>query len=258
MKRWFLRSFLPPLMTLVLILVAVEVILWLSGSKGHILPRPSSVAVEVFHSRAALWAGILTTGKASLSGFALSVVVGMTVAIVMSAARWIERALYPYAIFFQTVPIIAIAPLLVVWIGAGYKAVTISAFIASVFPVVANTLTGLQATDPALRDMFRLYGAGPLSRLWKLKLPSATPFIITGLRISAGLAVIGAIVGEFVAGQAKGAMGLGQAVVVANWQYDTPLVYANVLAASLLGLALFGAVHFLGYLLMRRWHGSQK
>lgn len=258
MMRWFFRSFLPPVLTLVLILGSLELILVLSGSKGHIVPRPSSVFMELIRSRADLFASVLTTGKAALSGFALSAVVGMFVAILMNTARWIERALYPYAIFFQTVPIIAIAPVLAVWVGAGYKAVTVAAFIASVFPVIANTLAGLHATDPALRDMFRLYGAGPFSHLWKLKLPSATPYIITGLRIAAGLAVIGAIVGEFVAGQSKGAMGLGQAVVVANWQYKTPLVYANVLVASLLGLALFGAVHFLGYLLMRRWHGSQK
>lgn len=256
MARWLLRSLMPPLLALALILLLLEIVLRLLSVNPAIFPPPSTVLRACATDWRALLAGARVTGVAAVSGFLLSAVVGITLAIVMSSARWIERALYPYAIFFQTVPIIAIAPLLVLWFGAGYKAVTISAFIASLFPVVANTLTGLLSTDRDLRDMFRLYNAGPVATLWKLKLPSATPNIVTGLRIASGLAVIGAIVGEFVAGEAHGAQGLGLAVLVAINRFRTSLVFANVLAASLLGLALFAAVHFLGYLLLRRWHGA--
>src|SRR5262249_10503561 len=140
------------------------------------------------------------TARVALIGFAASVIVGVTLAVLFSSARLIERAFYPYTIFFQTVPIVAIAPLLIMWYDAGDTSVTICAFVVSVFPVIANALTGLLSVDPALRDLFRLYGAGKLATLWKLKLPSALPNIFTGMRIAAGLAVIGTIVGEFLTG----------------------------------------------------------
>ena len=146
-----------------------------------------------------------------------------------------QRAFYPYAIFFQIVPIVAIAPLLVIWFGYGARAVVAAAFIVSVFPVIANTLAGLLSVDPALRDLFRLYGASRAATLWKLQLPWALPYVLTGLRIAAGLAVIGAIVGEFVGGG-----GLGVVVLEAMRQQRTDLVFAAVGYASLLGLALFG------------------
>ena len=132
-------------------------------------------------------------------------------------------------------PIIAIAPLLVIWFGYGMRTVIASAFIVSIFPVIANTLNGILSTDPALRDLFRLYGASPAVTLWKLRFPAALPQILTGLRIAGGLAVIGAIVGEFIGGQ-----GLGSVVDVARTQQRTDKVFAAVLLASVLGLALFG------------------
>src|SRR5215475_6192609 len=124
----------------------------------------------------------------------------------------LQRAFYPYAVFFQTVPIIAIAPLLVIWVGWD-RTVVASAFIVSIFPVIANTLTGLLSTDPALRDLFRVHGASPAETLFKLRFPAALPQILTGLRIGAGLAVIGAIVGEFITGA-----GIGGSIIVSRQQ----------------------------------------
>jgi NitT/TauT family transport system permease protein len=161
-------------------------------------------------------------------------------------------------VFLQTVPIVAVAPLLVLWFGPGLAAVAVSALIVSVFPVIANTLTGLRSVDPALRDLFRLYGAGRAATLWKLSLPAALPSIVTGLRVASGLAVIGAIVGEFVAGFSEDAAGLGITVLSAYRQLRTDLLFAAVLSASGLGLAIFGAVNVTGYLLLRRWHPSEK
>ena len=152
----------------------------------------------------------------------------------LAASPWIQRAFYPYAIFFQIVPIVAIAPLLVIWFGYGPRAVVAAAAVVSVFPVIANTLAGLLSVDPNLRDLFRLHGASRCATLWKLRLPWALPYLLTGLRIAAGLAVIGAIVGEFVGGG-----GLGVVVLGAMRQQRTDLVFAAVGYASLLGLALF-------------------
>jgi NitT/TauT family transport system permease protein len=187
-----------------------------------------------------------------LAGLAASAAIGVAAAVALSTSRWIERAFYPYAIFFQIVPIVAIAPLLVIWFGYGFRAVVAAAFIVSVFPVIANTLAGLRSVDPALRDLFRLYGAGRWARLAKLELPWALPSLLTGLRVAAGLAVIGAIVGEFVGGG-----GLGVVVLEAMRQQRTDLVFAAILHASALGLALFAAVNGASRLALRRWHASE-
>ena len=199
-----------------------------------------------------------STALASSIGFALSAVIGILVAVLLSTSRLIQRAFYPYTVFFQTVPIIAIAPMLVYWFGFGLKSVAVSAFIASVFPVIANTLAGILSTDPALRDLFKLYGASGFASMMKLRLPSALPNIITGLRIAAGLAVIGAIVGEFVAGTTQIGGGLGIMVLVAKRYGRTEDIFAAVLVASLLGLAMLALINLAGYLLLRRWHASEQ
>jgi NitT/TauT family transport system permease protein len=147
--------------------------------------------------------------------------------------------------------------MLVIWSGPGLRAVVIIAFIVSVFPVIASTLAGLLSTDPALEDLFRLYGSGPIARLWKLRLPSALPGLLTGLRVAAGLSVIGTVVAEFLVGTFVADEGLG-AKIVSNVKYGhTDAVFAQVLLASLLGLAMFSAVNLAGKILLRRWHPSE-
>ncbi|MCS7034451.1 MAG: ABC transporter permease subunit, partial [Phycisphaerae bacterium] len=141
----------------------------------------------------------------------------------------------------------------VIWFGFDADAVIASSFIVSLFPVIANTLSGLRSTDPALRDLFRLYGAGPLATLWKLRLPFALPSILTGLRIAAGLAVIGAIVGEFIVGS-----GLGGLIQVSRQQQKVDKVFAALLLSSLLGIALFAVVDGVSRLALRHWHASEK
>lgn len=254
-----MRTILPPLLTLVVFIMAAEVVLRWRSVPEFLVPTPTMVAKQLGDAeiRQSLWNAALTTGKSALAGFGLSAVLGVALAIVLSTARWIERAFYPYAVFFQTVPVIAIAPMLVIWFGDGFRAVAIAAFIVSVFPVIANTLTGLLSVDPALRDLFRLYGAGPISTLFRLKLPWALPNILTGLRIAAGLAVIGAVVGEFVAGtSSEGSGGLGIVVLASTKTGNTATVFAAVLAASGLGLLLFAAVNLLSWILLRHWHAS--
>lgn len=255
----FVTTVLPPLVTLVVVTLLVEGYVRLRHVPEYLVPAPSAVIKQLLQnpSRGELLASAFTTGKAALAGFAMSAVLGVTLAITLSTARWIERAFYPYAVFFQTVPIIAIAPLLTIWFGDGFRAVAISAFIVSVFPVIANTLTGILSVDPALRDMFRLYRASWWSTLIKLRVPWALPNIFTGLRIAAGLAVIGAVVGEFVAGTSSDdTSGLGILVLRSNKQGNTAQVFAAVIMASALGLLLFAAVNFVSWLLLRRWHAS--
>ena len=251
----FLRTFLPPAIVFIVVVTAAELLLPTLPVPTYLVPLPSSVMRALLPSgRQAeqLWWGLLETAAAAGMGFALSAIAGLLIAIVLSSSAWVQRAFYPYAIFFQTVPIIAIAPLLVIWIGFGMPTVVASAFIVSLFPVIANALGGLLSTDPALRDLFRLYGASPFASLLKLRLPFALPSILTGLRVAAGLAVIGAIVGEFIAGG-----GLGGVMDIARTQQAVDVVFAALLLASLLGLTLFGLVNLISRLTLRNWHASE-
>jgi len=243
---------------LVVFVLAAEVWVRITHKPTYLVPRPSDVWNAIGQNAGVLWGSLLTTATAALIGFAASVIVGILVALFLSTSRLVQRAFYPYTVFFQTVPVVAIAPLLVIWYGAGLQSVATCAFIVSVFPVIANTLTGLLSTDPALRDLFRLYGAGGVATLWKLKLPSALPNIYTGMRIAAGLAVIGTIVGEFVAGVLEENPGLGILVVENKKIGNTPMVFAAVLAASVLGLVMLAAVNLAGWLTLRRWHASEQ
>ena len=246
----------PPLATLVVIVTAWELAVRVLDVPRFLVPPPSAVVSALLADFAMLAGSTVTTARGALFGFFLSLVVGTGSGLVLSLSKTLERGLYPYALFLQTVPIVAVAPLLVLWFGPGLRAVAVSAFIVSVFPVIANTLSGLRGVDPRLKDLFQLYGATRFDTLFKLDLPFALPSIATGLRIASGLAVIGAIVGEFVAGFAEGRAGLGITVLAAYRQLRTDLLFAAVMLASLLGLALFAAVNVVSGLVLRRFRAQ--
>jgi NitT/TauT family transport system permease protein len=252
------RRIVPPLAVFVLAIIAWDAYIQVTHIESYLLPRPSAVLKSLVHDRADLLASLGWTALTSTIGFVASALVGVLIAIALSASNVLRRALYPYTIFFQTVPIIAIAPMLLFWIGAGLESVAVCAFIVSVFPVIANTLTGLLSTDPALDDLFRLYGAGKLATLWKLRLPAALPSIFTGLRIAAGLSVIGAVVAELLVGTIVERVGLGVRIVSAIKVSRVDLAFASVLLASALGLALFATVNLAARLALQRWHASEQ
>jgi NitT/TauT family transport system permease protein len=250
-----LSALWPPLVPLAVVTLALEAMVRAGWVDSFLVPPPSRVLQTLFSPRdgAELLRATRDTAVASVAGFTLSAGAGLLVAIALSSARWVQRAFYPYAVFFQTVPIIAIAPLLVIWIGYGMPTVIASAFIVSLFPVIANALAGLLSTDPALRDLFRLYGAGRGATLLKLRLPFALPSILTGLRIAAGLAVIGAIVGEFITGG-----GIGGIIDISRTQQRIDKIFAGLILAAVLGIALFALVNLLSTLTLRNWHASEK
>ncbi len=255
---FFLTRVLPPVIVFIAFSVGMQkTIQWLQISP-FVLPLPTDVATALMDRREELLTATWTTAQAALIGFGSSVVVGILLAIILSTSKWIRRAVYPYTLFFQTVPIVAIAPMLVIWFDAVKLSVSICAFIVSVFPVITNTLSGLLGTEPALVDLFRLYKAGPFSRLFKLRLPFALPNIVSGLRVASGLAVIGTVVGEFMVGVLGDDEGLGVKIMNAKKNGLIDMVFAEVLLASLLGLVLFAAVNLFGYLMLRRWHASEK
>ncbi len=248
-----IKRVLPPLVPLILVITLMEVAVRQGWVASYLVPTPTAIVTAMIDSRVELLQAFLKTSAGALLGFALSTFGGVAIAVLLSSSRTIQRSFYPYAVFFQTVPIIAIAPLLVIWFGYGMRTVVASAFVVSIFPVIANTLNGLLSTDPALRDLFQLYGASRRVTLFKLSFPAALPQILTGLRVASGLAVIGAIVGEFIGGE-----GLGSVVDIARTQQRVDKVFAAVLLASVLGLALFGLINLISTLTLRRWHASEQ
>ena len=251
----FLSRLLPALPLAVLIACA-ELAVRRGWVEGYLMPAPSQVWASLspfIENNALIWKAAFQTGLSAAIGFAASVAIGVLIGVLLSTSRRVEQIFYPYAVFFQTVPVIAIAPLLVIWFGYGMPTVVAAAFIVSVFPMIASTLAGLRSTDPALIDLFRLYGASTRQRLWKLRLPFALPSILTGARIAGGLAVIGAIVGEFIAGG-----GLGGIVDESRTQQRVDRVFAAVLLASLLGWLLFALINGLSRFWLRHWHASEK
>jgi NitT/TauT family transport system permease protein len=248
----------PPVGVLIAVILVWEIWVVAGSIPAYLLPGPWAVLMSFGKWRGELAESLGWTALAALSGFLISALLGTVLAVALSTSNFLRRALYPYTVFFQTVPIVAIAPMLIIWVGFGLPPVVVCATIVSIFPVIANTLVGMLSTDPALVDLFRLYGASPLSALWKLRLPSALPNILTGLRIAAGLAVIGTIVAEFSVGELGDREGLGLRILSASKQSQTDLAFAAVLLASLLGLTLFGAVNLAGHLALRRWHASER
>ncbi|MFT3930862.1 MAG: ABC transporter permease [Spongiibacteraceae bacterium] len=211
----------------------------------YLLPSPHAIVAATIDNWSDIYAAMLSTLSSIAWGLGLSCVAGISLAIVFFVIPILRRALLPFCIFFQTVPIIAIAPLLVIWFGFGAPTVRASAFIVSLFPILANTLTGLQQTDPLLKELFQLYKPTRWMLITKLQLPSALPYILAGLRIGIGLAVIGAIVGEFIAGG-----GIGSLIDSARTQQRVDLVLSGVLMSSLLALLLIMALDIMSRLFM--------
>lgn len=247
-----------PLGVLALGLVAWSVIVSLLHVQSYLVPTPWEIARAGFDERSQFLTPLLVTMREAYLGFAVSAVLGLAVAMLM--ARWstLEGGFYPYLLLFQTIPIIAIAPLLVVWIGAGSGTNMTVATIISFFPVVTNSLTGLKATDRNLVDLYRMAGAPKRDEMLTLRLPAALPYIFAGLRIAAGAAVIGAIVGEFVAGEGGGNGGLGYTITEDALQLRTPELFVGVFLSCLVALLLFSAVSLAGHLSLRRWHESAR
>lgn len=244
----------PPILTLVIVLGGIELAVRRGWIASFLVPRPTDAARALISNATEIRDAFFSTAAAAGIGFLLSAIVGSAIAVLLFSSIWIRRAFYPYAVFFQTVPIIAVAPLLVIWFGGfGPGPVIASAFVASVFPVIANTLTGLLSVDPPLTDLFRLYRAGRFAMLLKLQLPFALPQIFTGLRVAAGLSAIGAIVGEFITGS-----GIGNLILVARQQRSIDKVFAGLFVASLLGVGMFAIINLLARVSLRHWHASER
>ncbi len=230
-----------------------ELIVWHFELPKALLPTPRQCLAAAIEQRGALWRGTLSTGAAAIVGLLTALVLGSLLAMVFSQSRKIRMAFFPYVILLQTVPIVAIAPLLIIWSGYTFRTVVIVTVIVCLFPIVNGVTTGLLAIDRETADLFRLYGAGRWRTLKSLQIPSAVGHVVLGAKTSAALAVIGAIVAEFFVGNGTKYDGLG--TLMTGWQAltKTDALIAALFASALLGLGLFGLVQLISVTLLRRW-----
>jgi NitT/TauT family transport system permease protein len=232
-----------------------EMIVRLGHLPVYVLPAPSVVVGTLIADWPLLFASLLVTLRTTAEGLALAFFGGVTLAILFNQSRLLDYAFYPYAVILQVTPIVAIAPLLLIYLPQ-QAAVLACAWIVAFFPVLANTTLGLQSVDRNLSDLFTLYGATRWQRLVRLKLPAALPHILQGLKIAGGLALIGAVVAEIAAGAAGAGSGLAYRISESGYRLNIPRMFAALLLLSLTGIAIFAALSALANLLLRRWHES--
>ena len=257
-RRWAraLGLYVPPAIVLVILLGTWQGITVLFNVPSYILPSPVAVAEGFVTNSSDLLTATYYTLRDALAGFALSIIVGVLVATVLAQSKILERAVSPYATMLQTIPIIAIAPIINLLIGANEAGVSLIAFIIAVFPIISNTTLGLTSVDHNLLNLFQMYNASRWQLLWKLRLPNSLPYLLAGVRISSGLAVIGAFVGEVFAGTGGEQGGLGYIILVAGNRMQMDVLFAAALLSAALGIAVFLAVNAVNFWILHNWHES--
>jgi NitT/TauT family transport system permease protein len=252
-----LRVLLPAAVLLAAVL-GWEAAVRLAGIPHYILPAPSLVLATLadnFDSLAPAW---LYTVKITFGALLLSAVLGAALAALFAMSRLVELSLFPFAIVLQVTPIVAIAPLILIYVDSTTAALLLCAWIVAFFPVLSNTVIGLRSADPNLRDLFTLYGATRWQRLRLLLVPSALPHFLAGLKIAGGLSLIGAVVAEFTAGAAGRETGLASRILEASFRTEIPKMFAALLLVSLTGVAIFAGFNLLSRRLLGRWHASER
>jgi NitT/TauT family transport system permease protein len=203
-----------------------------------------------------LWGSLLITLRITAAALAAAALVGGALALLFARSRVLEISLFPYAVILQVTPIVAIAPLIIIWVKDTFLSLLICAWIVAFFPIVSNTTLGLNSADRNLVELFRLYGASSWQILWRLRVPSALPYFLAGLRISGGLALIGAVVAEFVAGTGGAETGLAFRILESGYRLQIPRMFAALVLLSVTGIAIYAVLSLVSWLLLRRWHES--
>ena len=246
---------LAPAGVLALGIVVWDLVVRINGIPPYILPGPGLVLATLVSDWNILWSSLLATLTTTIEGLALAVVGGISLAVLFNQSRLIEHSLYPYAVILQVTPVVAIAPLLLIYLPQ-QAAVLACAWIVAFFPVLANTTLGLNSVDHNLADLFRLYGASRWQVLTELKLPAALPHMLAGLKIAGGLSLIGAVVAEIAAGSAGVGSGLAYRIAESGYRLNIPRMFAALLLLSVTGIVIFALLSLLAHLVLRRWHES--
>jgi NitT/TauT family transport system permease protein len=244
-----------PFVVLAVGIAAWELVVWFNDIPPYVLPGPSAVFRTLMADWGVLSQSLLTTLLTTLEGFVAAALGGIGLALLFNQSKWLEYSLFPYAVILQVTPVIAIAPLLLIYLPQ-QTAVIVCAWIVGFFPVLSNTTLGLNSVDRNLAGLFRLYGASRLQTLCYLKLPAALPFILGGLRIAGGLSLIGAVVAEIAAGSAGAGSGLAYRIAESGYRLNIPRMFAALLLLSVAGIVIYGLLALTSHLVLRRWHES--
>jgi NitT/TauT family transport system permease protein len=244
-----------PIATLAIGVVAWDLVVRVKDIPPFILPGPGLVAATVVSDWPVLWDSLLVTLATTFYGLALALAGGVGLAILFNQSRLIEHSLYPYAVILQVTPVVAVAPLLLIYLPQ-QAAVLACAWIVAFFPILANTTLGLNSVDRNLVDLFEIYGASRIRVLLRLKLPAALPYMLGGLKIAGGLSLVGAVVAEIAAGSAGAGSGLAYRIAESAYRLNIARMFAALILLSITGIAIFFALSFASYLLLRRWHES--
>ncbi len=254
---------LAPLLVGILMLGVWEAGVRISGIPPYLLPGPVLVLQTLITDWGELFPSLLITLQITIVAFIAAVASGLLVAILFTQSKWIERSLFPYAVILQTTPIVAIAPLIIIWVrqavpgeGSTFVSLVICAWIVAFFPILSNTVLGLNSADHNLLNLFQLYRSSRWQTLLYLRLPSALPYILGGLRISGGLALIGAVVAEFVAGTGGTQSGIAYQILISSFNLQIPRMFAALLMTTVLGVAIFAGLTLLSDILLKNWHES--
>jgi len=232
-----------------------ELVVRLYHIPPYVLPGPVAVFATLISDWPVLAQSLLTTLLTTLEGFIAAGIGGIALALLFNQSKWLEYSLFPYAVILQVTPVIAIAPLLLIYLPQ-QTAVIVCAWIVAFFPVLSNTTLGLNSVDRNLAGLFQLYGASRMQTLAYLKLPSALPFILGGLRIAGGLSLIGAVVAEIAAGSAGAGSGLAYRIAESGYRLNIPRMFAALLLLSAAGIVIYGLLALVSHLVLRRWHES--
>ena len=244
------------IVVIVSLFILWEVLFHALSLRWYLLPPPSMILESIQSNFFSLMGSLAVTLKVTLTALIASVVISVCLAIIFYFSKFIERSMMPITVVLQVTPIIAIAPLISIWVDSSQMATLICAFLVAFFPLLTNTISGLKSTERNHLDLMKLYRANKYQLLRYVVLPNALPYFLSGLKISTGLALIGAIVGEFVIGPISGHSGLAYRIIESGYQLEIPKMFASVVLISITGILLFNLIRLISYLILRNWHSS--
>lgn len=255
-KWWVLLRVAVPIVMLIVSIGAWALLIYAYDTKPYILPSPLAVAIDFKTDWPVLFPAWLVTLKITFAALFLAATGGVALAIATSQSEWLELAIYPYAVILQVTPIVAIAPLILIYAPSTQMALLICAFLVAFFPVLSNMTQGLKSVDHNLLDLYELYGASRFKTMVLLKLPAAQPYFLAGLRIAGGLSLIAAVVAEFAAGSAGQGSGLAFRLLEAQYRLNLPRLFAALILLTGTGVVIFAVTSLISFFMLRRWHES--
>lgn len=249
--KWMLPS-----LVMTFTLLAWHLYVTLNNIPHYVLPGPLLVGQSVIDDWGILWPAMLTTSRLTILALIFAIIGGVALAVAFTQSKWAEMSFFPYAVILQVTPVVAIAPLLQIYVESAFVAALLCAWIVAFFPILSNTTIGLKSADHNLQDLFTIYGATRWQRLRYLSAPSALPYFLGGLRIAGGLALIGAVVAEFVIGRAGTGLGLASTLLEASYRFNFGRLYAALILISAMGVVIFAVTSLISHLMLRKWHES--